>query len=117
MAQFKVLRNVLMTLLVFVSMFVDVDMDGLSMVLTDVELANVPLNVKLEADVDDADVELESEKTRRFETSINQGMCEGHSKMTSHKIHPKLIPVNQISDKQNVWSYSHSLIYLSQIAF
>ena len=64
MAQFKVLRNVLMTLLVFVSMFVDVDMDGLSMVLTDVELADVPLNVKLEAAVDDADVELKSEKTR-----------------------------------------------------
>ena len=63
-AQFKVLRNVLMTLLVFVSMFVAVDMDGLSMVLTDVELADVPLNVKLEAAVDDADVELKSEKTR-----------------------------------------------------
>ena len=64
MAQSKVLRNVLMTLLVFVSMFVAVDMDGLSMVLTDVELADVPLNVKLEAAVDDADVELKSEKTR-----------------------------------------------------
>ena len=63
-AQSKVLRNILMTLLVFVSMFVAVDMDGLSMVLTDVELADVPLNVKLEAAVDDADVELKSEKTR-----------------------------------------------------
>ena len=68
MAQFKVLRNVLMTLLVFVSMFVAVDMDGLSMVLTDVELADVPLNVKLEAAVDDDVVELK--KQERFKTSF-----------------------------------------------
>ena len=63
MAQSKVLSNVLMTVLVFVFMLVAVDMDGLSIVLTDVELADVPLNVKLEAAVDDAVVELKSEKT------------------------------------------------------
>ena len=67
--QSKVVNNFAVTLLVLVFMLSAVDIDGASMVLTDEELAEVPLKVKLDI-VADADVALKSEKKTFFLSSL-----------------------------------------------